>query len=316
MVDQIIQGTLDIQGPGQAQPFNVLTANAATFGVESNAKNSYFITCSDIGAEPPNGLVQFFVRGDGVLFPRGGILFGDGSMQHTAQAAGPQGPQGPPGSRGPAGPAGFTLPSHVFIQYDSSGGGFISTTGPAGQQTCHISGVPGLPNSGIVAVTNGNGLADASMSVDADGNGVIQAAIKNFRIAHPVNPEEDIVYACLEGPEAAAYVRGTARLVAGQCEILLPEHFEHIVAQRGLTVQLVPLSAASMGLAAIEKSPSKIKVAELHSGSGDYEFDWEVKGVRKAHESYKVIRPRSERAMPFAQSARAEGSHVAADRLA
>ncbi|NJL74263.1 MAG: hypothetical protein HC892_03680 [Saprospiraceae bacterium] len=32
---------------------------------------------------------------------------------------------------------------------------------------------------------------------------------------------------------------------------------------------------------------------ELMKGTGNYAFDWEVKGVRKGYEDYKVIQDRS-----------------------
>jgi hypothetical protein len=67
MADQVIQGRLDIEGPGLGTPFNVLTINAGTFGNRDNLTKSYFIIASDIGAAPPNGEVKFSVRGDGLL---------------------------------------------------------------------------------------------------------------------------------------------------------------------------------------------------------------------------------------------------------
>ncbi|WP_263353152.1 ABC transporter C-terminal domain-containing protein [Acidicapsa acidisoli] len=61
------EGIIKITGPNSPQPFNVLTVNAASFAVPANLSQSYFIIASDIGAAPPNGLVRFSVRADGLL---------------------------------------------------------------------------------------------------------------------------------------------------------------------------------------------------------------------------------------------------------
>jgi hypothetical protein len=162
--------------------------------------------------------------------------------------------------------------------------------------------VTGYPHNGSIIVTDAAGIAagqwKAAMYVDANGQGTIAASVKNFRLPHPNQPDTDIVYACVEGPEAAAYVRGTARLSNGQGVIVLPEHFAGVAAPGGLTVQLTPLSPASLGLAVVEKGMPEVRIKELHGGTGNYDFDWEVKGVRKDQANYQVLRPRSEAALP------------------
>ena len=47
------------------------------------------------------------------------------------------------------------------------------------------------------------------------GQGEIHADIKSFRVPSPSQPGSHIWYACPEGPEAAAYLRGTGSLVDG-----------------------------------------------------------------------------------------------------
>jgi hypothetical protein len=242
------------------------------------------------------GALQLFPNGDiGIAQGGGGIVFPDGSRQTTASQKGLQGPAGPPG---PPGPAGVSPPPQVVLSRNTGGGGFIELEGPAGKTTVRLSGVVGEPDAGIIAVTDAAGAAlgivRASMSVDPSGNGTIVADIKNFRTPHPDRPDTDIVYACVEGPEAAAYVRGTARLSDGNGVISLPEHFVAVVGLAGMTVHVTPLSADSLGLAVVEKRNDRIMVKELHRGSGNYDFDWEVKGVRKNHEGYQALRPRGE----------------------
>lgn len=118
----------------------------------------------------------------------------------------------------------------------------------------------------------------------------IQASIKNFVEIDPSDVTRDIVYACVEGPEAAAYVRGTARLVNGSCFVNFPDHFKKVIVAEGMTVQLTPRSADSEGLAVITQGLDGFRVKELRRGNGTYEFAWEVKAVRRGYEDYRVIR--------------------------
>src|SRR2546425_13239109 len=66
MPNQVVNGTLDVEGPAQAKPFNVLTVDAGSFGNPANSQVSYFILARDIGAAPPKGRAKFSVRGDGL----------------------------------------------------------------------------------------------------------------------------------------------------------------------------------------------------------------------------------------------------------
>jgi hypothetical protein len=145
-----------------------------------------------------------------------------------------------------------------------------------------------------MVVYDAAGNPKAQMVVDVNGTGFVVADIKSFRVPHPEKPDTDIVYAAIEGPEAAAYVRGTAHLSNGAAVIDLPEHFTSIASSQGLTVQLTPNSAASLGLAVVEKSIERILIRELSNGKGDYDFDWEVKCIRNGYEDYRVIRPHAD----------------------
>ena len=145
-------------------------------------------------------------------------------------------------------------------------------------------------DEGFVNIYDSNNQAQAGMFINGSGQGELFADVKNFRVDHPTEADKDIWYASLEGPEAGAYVRGTATLVNGTVVVDLPEHFHLIAADDGLTVMLTPLSADSKGLAVIQKDPTRFEVKELLQGSGNYSFDWEVKAVRKGHEDFQVIR--------------------------
>ncbi len=123
-----------------------------------------------------------------------------------------------------------------------------------------------------------------------NGESFVSASYKAFREPNPDDPETDIVYACIEGPEAGAYVRGTARLEDGEASVFLPRHFVNSCVSEGMTVQVTPRSADSKGLAVVERSLEGFRAVELMQGAGDYEFDWEVKAVRKGFQDFQVIR--------------------------
>ena len=153
-------------------------------------------------------------------------------------------------------------------------------------------------NNGYVYVMNSFGSIRAGMYVDAAGNGVIFKDVNNFRMEHPEDPSKEIWYACIEGPEVAAYERGTATLVNGEVTVDFSEHFELVINPEYMTVILTPLSADSKGMAVVEKTASGFTVKELANGTGNYSFDWEVKSVRKGYEDYKTIREQAD--LPFA----------------
>jgi hypothetical protein len=128
------------------------------------------------------------------------------------------------------------------------------------------------------------------------GSGVIFGDLKQFRVVNPRQPGTDIAYTCVEGPEAAAYVRGTGHLVNGKAVVVLPQHFQDVTVTDGMTVQVTPGWAGSRGLAVTLKASDHFEVEELLEGAGTYDFDWRVEAVRAGHENYQVIVPTAERA--------------------
>lgn len=129
------------------------------------------------------------------------------------------------------------------------------------------------------------------MLADFNGVGRVIADVKNFAQPDPDAQDRDIVYASVEGPEAAAYVRGTAKLVNGFAHVALPRHFQNVSVVEGMTVQVTPRSADSEGLAVVSQSLTGFEVRELRRGHGTYEFHWEVKAVRRGFTDYKVYQP-------------------------
>ncbi len=173
-------------------------------------------------------------------------------------------------------------------------GGYIATINSANDQVnAAMTNVFGQPTKGFVHVNSGATLK-AYLWVDNSNRGSIVAEVKNFRMDDPDNSNREIWYACIEGPEAAAYARGTGTLKKGTAEIKFDRHFEVLATPNTMTVVLTALSAKSEGLAVVKKTAQGFVVQELRKGKGNYAFDWEVKCVRKGYEDYRVYRDKSE----------------------
>ena len=178
----------------------------------------------------------------------------------------------------------------------AAGGGFgqffqfvNNQPNPIGVQMGIIQG--GEPFVGIAHPTTPNSVVALLSRMGTQG-------VKNFVMDHPTDETKSIVYACIEGPEAAAYERGTIELVDGEAFIPFTEHFTIVINPETMTVSLTPLSADSKGLAVVEKTANGIRVKELHNGQGNYKVDWEAKAVRKGLEEYKPVRDRIRVASP------------------
>jgi len=176
------------------------------------------------------------------------------------------------------------------MQQTTTGAGFLETRGPNGNANVSLSNLADAPNNGFVSIKDDQGESQVRLYVNSDGDGVIAADVKNFVVSHPDDPDKEWVYASLEGPEAAAYLRGTGKLVAGRAQIAFPDHFQSIVNASTITVMLTPLSGSSKGMAVVDKSEQGFAVMELLDGKGNYQFDWEVKGIRRGYEDYQVER--------------------------
>jgi hypothetical protein len=174
----------------------------------------------------------------------------------------------------------------------------LGTWGPNGNLNTRLSSLSTNPDHGYISVYDANGIGGtdqkAGIYVNALGQGVVFGDIKNFRMPHPTQPGKEIWYACIEGPEAAAYCRGTGTLTNGEGAVHFTEEFSIVANETTMTVMLTPLSGESKGLAVIEKTAEGFKVKELLGGTGSYSFDWEVKAVRSGHEGFRVVRDASE----------------------
>jgi hypothetical protein len=199
---------------------------------------------------------------------------------------------------------------YLHLGMNAENGGIVEGFGADGNETVRISTVMGQPDSGGISIFDSLGIHTASMTFDADGNSMVVADVKSFTMPHPTQPDRLIVYACIEGPEAAVFVRGTAPLVHGEATVSLPDHFVHVANAETMTVQVTPLSADSMGLAVVAKERTGFIIRELQHGSGNYDFDWEVKCVRQGHEDFRVTRLRNEMVIVGAQARQGQPRHM------
>jgi hypothetical protein len=178
----------------------------------------------------------------------------------------------------------------VDLSATISGGGFVETKGPNGNQNTVLTNLAANVNHGFFAVVDANGNNQAGMFVNTDGQGEIFADITATSIPLAGRSNHEIFYAGIMGPEAAAYLRGTAELIDGRSQIVFPEHFRQMVSEESITVMLTPLSIESKGLAVIDKDRSGFEVGELLNGTGSYSFDWEIKAIRTGYEDFQVIK--------------------------
>lgn len=176
-----------------------------------------------------------------------------------------------------------------FVNPNTSGNGSVLVLNGPTSKNSSMTYLNGFPENGNILVYNQFSAAQAQMYVDAGGNGIVSADVKNFVVPDPTDPRFNIVYACVEGPEAAMYTRGTGRLVNGQAVIELPDHYLKLANLATATIQVTPLDDCR-GLF-VKKSNGMIIVKELGGGKANVEFDWRIEAVRKGHEDYQPVRP-------------------------
>jgi hypothetical protein len=223
---------------------------------------------------------------------------------------GPQGNQGPQGIPGPVGP-------DVFLQAGGYASGTVNTINGWGQRYSVLAYNQSTGTSGFIAaysIYDSSPIAYLTSFPGDDRQGQVCAqkpswgtgaclqgnGAKTFIEPHPLQPDKSIVYVALEGPEAAMYLRGTAKLVQGESTVVFPEHFSLLAAESGMTVTLTPHSADSAGLARITLTPERMTVQELRRGKGNHDFDYVVFAVRKRFEGWEAVRDKADFEPPTA----------------
>jgi cytoskeletal protein CcmA (bactofilin family) len=76
--------------------------------------------------------------------------------------------------------------------------------------------------------------------VTGNGGADVLSAKKNFDIPHPTKEGWRLTHTCVEGPEAAVYIRGR---VKNKTEIELPLYWKDLVDIQSITVNLTPIGA-------------------------------------------------------------------------
>jgi len=93
------------------------------------------------------------------------------------------------------------------------------------------------------------------------------------------------MFVCLEGNENGTYFRGSTQLVNGIAEINIPEEWQLVTEEDGITVQVTPRQLAV--LAVTLKTRDRIVVI----GDADVELDYFVNGVRRGFTDYTPYAP-------------------------
>ena len=258
--------------------------------IEIENGNSVAFSIDDSDPDPFNEIQELDFNDDGIGFNIG--LRNSGIVQFWEAPFHPMKPINLSGGNGiniqnPFG-------SDVVQIFGNGGGAIILNSIDQQSRNVWLTNLNGFENNGFLGVSDINNNNVAGAFVDANGDGLLFCTgAKHFKMDYPGKADKSIWYASVEGPEAAAYERGTATLENGEIFVPFSDHFQLVIAKKGMTVMLTPLSGESQGLAVVEKTSEGFMVKELHKGSGNYSFDWEVKCVRAGFENYQVIRERS-----------------------
>jgi len=133
--------------------------------------------------------------------------------------------------------------------------GRVASTAPDGFETerTTIPGNPALLKTGTLAseyvrsIANGLCFAWKGTELNAipmnDGKpSGSSVPIKQFTIQHPIHEDRWLQHACLEGPTADIYQRGSCPISveSGSCYVSLPDYWWELVEPDTITVQLTP----------------------------------------------------------------------------
>jgi len=134
-------------------------------------------------------------------------------------------------------------------------------------------------NSGNVGIGT---TSPSTPSTKLDVNGTLTATTKNFKIAHPLEPDKKVlIHSALEGPELAVYYRGEAKLKDGEATVALPSYFEALTHTDQRTVQVTPVEGWAPLYVEGEVKEGVFKIRTAEGGDSKQRFYWEVKAVRK-----------------------------------
>ena len=116
--------------------------------------------------------------------------------------------------------------------------------------------------------------SSSSLQWNSSTHEISVSSTKTFVIDHPIDENKYLVHACLEGPEAGVYYRGTGVIEDGEAQILLPKYVNHVA--EDFTVQITPV-----GLPVRTLVSSKIQDCKFTVYGEPGEFFWTVFGRRQ-----------------------------------
>jgi len=135
-------------------------------------------------------------------------------------------------------------------------------------------------NANSVLVDDLNVADDVMIYGDLDAAGTVSAAVKAFKIGHPLDEDKFLIHSAIEGPESAVYYRGEAQLEEGAVTIQLPDYFEELTRKKGRTVLLTAKNGWSPLYVDGDVENGQVTVRTTENGNLEQEFYWEVKAVR------------------------------------
>ncbi len=154
--------------------------------------------------------------------------------------------------------------------------GVLGTSLTRGTQGSRVDTNGVFLTGGVCGYTGTSGLFSFN-TIDAVG-------AKNFVVPHPSDASKQIVFTSLEGNEVGTYFRGRGRFVNGRAIISVPQEFQMVTEDDGLTVQITPIGRmAQVGVVSMDLYHI---VAE---SSRDVDFSYLVQGVRRGYASSKSI---------------------------
>lgn len=180
----------------------------------------------------------------------------------------------------------------VFVVPKLGVGGFnhLSQPGDSGI-------VFGAPDSGALVIVpwssraGGAGIRVTNGTVTVSGDFEVKNGTKRFVEPHPDDPDREIVFVALEGPEAGTYCRGTARIAGARTRVALPDSFAAVTSDAGLTAQVTALGRGR-GLFVESRTRRELVVGCDEGAACPKSFDWIVNGVRRGYEALQAIRAR------------------------
>jgi hypothetical protein len=191
--------------------------------------------------------------------------------------SGARGPQGETGRQGPIGPMGYTGPTGPQGERGATGPCCRGPTGPQGPTgATGPQGASGL--DGFTGSWNGEGGDTATSNLvwyNSSTNQLNYTGSKSFIIEHPLDKNKLLVHACLEGPEAGVYYRGTGEITNAESVIIsLPEYVDKLASD--FTIQITPIYDGKINVL----NSSEVENNKFIVYGNNCKFYWTVYGKR------------------------------------